>query len=120
MPVARTSVAQEGSSSVTRFAKNSPQFIAGSAKNAVGIARRFSNSKSEAHHHGRTPTFRRKLYIGREIRCATYIILSLGFQASEYCFTHVRPSRDMFPWNRSRMPQQNQLTFSCTSTYLLF
>jgi hypothetical protein len=26
----------------------------------------------------------------------------------------------MFPWNRSRTHQQNQLKFSCTSTYLLF
>jgi hypothetical protein len=31
-----------------------------------------------------TPTFRRKLYIGRGLRCAIYIISSLGFQASEY------------------------------------
>jgi hypothetical protein len=40
--------------------------------------------ESWAHQRGRTQTFRRKLYIGRGLRCAIYIILSLGFQASEY------------------------------------
>jgi hypothetical protein len=37
-----------------------------------------------SHYRGLTLTFQRKLYIGRELRCAIYIILSLGFQASEY------------------------------------
>ena len=38
--------------------------------------------------------------------------LYLCFHASEYLLTHGRPSRGMFPWNRSRTPQQNQLKFS--------
>jgi len=92
--VARTSVAQAGLSSVARSLKIH-QFIVGSAKNALAIARRFSNNlKSvdpKAHHRGRILTFRRKLYIGRGLRCAIYIILSLSIQASEYFFTHVCP-----------------------------
>ena len=42
---------------------------------------------------GRTLTFRRKLYFVRGLCCAIYIILSLGFQVSEYFVTRmsVRP-----------------------------
>jgi len=55
-------------------------------KNALGIAGSFSKSKSVepyTHHSVQTPTFRRKLYIGRGLRCAIYIILSLSFKASQ-------------------------------------
>ena len=61
----------------------------------MGIARRLSNSKivdPYAHHFGRTPSFQQKLYIGQGLRCVIYIVLSLGFQASEYfLIMYVRP-----------------------------
>ena len=85
------------------------------------IARLFSNSSvgPYAHHLGRTPTEIVYICIGRWLSCAIYIILYLGFQASEYFVYPCLSSRSMFPWNRSRTPQQNQFKISCTSTYFL-
>ena len=43
------------------------------------------------------------------------------FRRRNICLTmSVRSSRRMLPWNRPRTPQQNQLKFSCTSTYVKF
>ena len=67
---------------VTNVNNNSPQFIVGSAKRCSGDCTSFFVLEKRRA-ISPSPT---KLYIDRGLRCAIYIILSLGFQASEYSF----------------------------------
>ena len=43
----------------------------------------------------------------------------LVFRRRHIFFIHICMSRSIFPWNKSRTPQQNQLKFSCTCLEML-